>query len=213
MVRAEMESVSINIRLDMKPALLVALLAFLAPCCAWSQATAVETAYVAIVPAGQTDVDSVLGLQRGIELVLCQAGIRPRSEGAQAPSDLKLAASLTKADFTVDAQGLVRECELTEVAATLPDGTRVPLPDLVIRGRSATPVGVRRISAGEPFFMACGANFARAALDALKDKVTLRASSCEEPQPKAETKPKAKPRRDATSRSGRNPASASPKKP
>jgi hypothetical protein len=170
----------------------VTVLCLLAPLCAWGQARLVESAYVAIIPAGTTDVDSVLGLQRGIELVLCQSGIRPRLEGPPAGSELKLAASLARADFVVDAarRQIVRECELTAIAVTLPDGAEVPLPDLAISSRSAIQGSVGS-TAGESFFVACGANLARSALDALKDKVAVRGSSCAE-QPAVQPKKKRK---------------------
>ena len=169
----------------------LALLFLLAPSSAWSQAALVENVYVAIIPAGTTDVDSVLGLQRGIEIVLCQSGIRQRFEGSPGKSELKLAASLTKADLVVDAarRQVLRECELTEVAATLPDGVKIELPDLALSTRSAMPAGN-----AESFFVACGANFARNALDQLKDKVAVRGSSCVE-QPAVQPARKATPRR------------------
>ena len=160
---------------------LPALLFLLAPFCAWSQAAVVENAYVAIIPAGTTDVDSVLGLQRGVEIVLCQSGIRQRFEGSPGKSELKLAASLTKADLG--------ECELTEAAATLPDGAKIALPDLAISSRS----GGR--NAGESFYVACGANFARNALDALKDKLAVRGSSCVEQPAVQPPRERALPRR------------------
>ena len=99
-------------------------------------------------------------------------------------------ASLTKADFIVDAprRQVVRECELTDVAATLPDGVKIDLPDLALSTRSAMPAGN-----AESFFVACGANFARNALDALKDKVAVRGSGCVE-------QPAVQPARKATTR-------------
>lgn len=149
----------------------------LAPVPAWSQAPVVEIAYVAIIPAGTADVDSVIGLQRGVEIVLCQSGIRQRFDGSPGKSELKLVASLTKADFVVDAprRQVVRECELTGVTATLPDGATIELPDTAITTRSGMPAGN-----AESFFVACGANFVRNALDALKDKLAVRGSSCVE---------------------------------
>ena len=170
------------------------MLGALAPLCAWSEAPVVEQAYVSIVPAGETDVDSVLEFQRGIELVLCQAGVRQRLEAAHHRAELKLSASLMKAEFRTQSGQTLRECELTEASATLPDGAHIPLPDVAISSQSAMP----RRGATDPFFLACGANIARTALDALKEKVALRGASCDAPS--------------ATSRSARSPARASPRK-
>lgn len=162
----------------------------LAPGSTWSQPAAgkmpVGSAYVAILPTGSTEIDFVLALQRGIELVFCQSGIRSRPDASEAASDLKLTASLMKADFETDLQAreLVRECELTQASATLPGGASVPLPDVALSGRTALPRSGGGRRASESFFLACGANFARTTLDALKDKVSVRPSSCEDqPQP------------------------------
>ena len=161
----------------MRSSSFLAVICLLAPASAWSQAPVVEIAYVAIIPAGTADVDSVIGLQRGVEIVLCQSGIRQRFDGSPGKSELKLVASLTKADFVVDAprRQVVRECELTGVTATLPDGVKIELPDTAITTRSGMPAGN-----ADSFFVACGANFARTALDALKDKLAVRGSSCVE---------------------------------
>ena len=172
-------------------------LAMLVPPPAWSQPPLVEHAYVSIVPKGETDVDSVLEFERGVELVLCQAGVRPRTEAARAQPELKLSASLMRADYVTDQKAgqILRQCELAEAAATLPDGSRTELPDVAISSRSAIPGPNARRGATDTFFLACGANFARGALDALKDKVALRGVAC-----------------DASSRTSRSPARASPKK-
>jgi hypothetical protein len=173
----------------------VACLALL-PLFAWAEAPLVEHAYVSIVPAGDADVDSVLEFQRGIELVLCQSGVKQHLDPTQA-AQLKLSAQMVKAEYMTDRRAgeVLRECELTEAAATLPDGSRIPLPDLAISSRSGIRGPNARRGATDTFFLACGANFARGALDALKDKVALRGVAC-----------------DATSRTARSPANASRKK-
>lgn len=136
----------------------------LAPAWAWSQA-AVESAYVEIVPAGSSDVDDVLAVERGVELVLCQAGVKPRAGGRETPAELKLLASLTKIDSD--------RCEFTDATAVLPGGARVALPGMaIIRIGAAT-------GNSASFFLGCGASFTRAALDALKEKVTLQGPGCE----------------------------------
>jgi hypothetical protein len=143
----------------------------LVPVSAWSQPTgkalAIESAYVEIVPGGSSDVDDVLALERGVELVLCQAGIKRRVDGPPTPTELKLVASLAQADA---------RCEITNAAAILPGGASVALPDMAIARRA--PIQRGR-SAAESFFLACGASFTRAALDALKARVTLRGPGCE----------------------------------
>jgi hypothetical protein len=175
----------------------LALLATL-PLSAWSQAPLVEGAYVSIVPAGDADVDSVLEFQRGIEIVLCQSGVKPHLD-ATPGAQLKLSAQMMKAEYMTDRKAgeVLRVCELTEAAATLPDGSRIPLPDLAISSRSAIRGPNARRGATDTFFLACGANFARSALDALKDKVALKGSRCDEP---------------TSSRTARSPANASRKK-
>jgi hypothetical protein len=130
----------------------------------------VENAYVEIVPAGSSDADDILAVERGIELVLCQAGIRRRVEGREAKAELKLIASLTKAELEADGG----RCEITNASATLPGGTSVALPDMAL----ARPTRRSR-SGAESLFLACGASFTRAALDVLKDRVELRGSGCE----------------------------------
>lgn len=171
-------------------ALALAFFALAAPTQAWSQAakpSLVDKAYVAIFPGDSSDADFVVAFQHGIEVMLCQAGIKQRYEGSDNPAELKLTASLVKAEYWTDreARQVVRECALTNAAATLPGGASVELPDLAISGRMLPSRGVvdgRR--AVESFFMACGASFARTALDAVRDKVALRGASCEaEPQP------------------------------
>jgi hypothetical protein len=160
---------------------------------AWSQPVSVERAYVAVFPTEAIDVDDVLALQRGIELVLCQAGLRPGTESA---SELKIAASLAKASFAPDRERrqIVRDCQLTDATATLRGGAQTPLPDLALGGRTSLPAtkGARE-AASESFFVACGITFARGAIDALKDHITIRASSCEEP-PKPKPAPSRKKR-------------------
>jgi len=140
-----------------------AALAALAPACAWSQA-AVESAYVEIVPAGSSDVEDLLAVERGVELVLCQAGLPRRLAGRGARTELKLVASLTRTD--------TGRCEFSDATAVLPGGTSVALPDMALT-RAAQP---RRTA--ESFFLGCGASFTRAALDALKGKVTLQGRGC-----------------------------------
>lgn len=152
---------------------LAAVAAGFAPACGWSQPVPVENAYVEIVPAGSSDADDILAVERGVELVLCQAGIKPRIAGREGPAELKLVASLTKADFETDAG----RCEITNATAILPGGgATVALPDLAIARRSAAPRGR---GAAEKFFLGCGASFTRAALDALKDRISVRGSGCE----------------------------------
>ena len=159
-----------------------AMLGVLAPTLALSQPAAepvpIEHAYVAIVPTAATDVDDVLAVERGVELVLCQAGVQSRREGREAPAELKLAASLTKADDETDVQAreIVRRCEFTGVTASLPGGAMLALPDVAMIRRSALQPGR---SAADAFFLGCGAAFTRGALDALKGKVKLRGSSCD----------------------------------
>lgn len=146
----------------------------------------VNSAYVTIFPAGASDVELVIALQRGIELVLCQAGMKPRSEGPPSPSELKLSASLSSADFTVDPQTreIARECELTQGAAILPGGARIALPDRSLGSRAPLPGKGGARAASESFFVACGASFARSALDALKDEIATGGASCDEPPKK-----------------------------
>jgi len=151
---------------------LTAALACLASVSAWSQPLAIESASVEIIPAGASDVDDILAVERGVELVLCQAGVKPRLGGAAGRAELKLVASLKKADFETDAA----RCELTNAAAMLPGGATVALRDMAT-SRSAP--GRRGRSVAEKFFIACGASFTRAALDALKDRIELRGAGCE----------------------------------
>jgi len=146
----------------------------------------VERAYVTVYPTGASEVEFVIALQRGIELVLCQAGLKPRTEGPESPAELKLSASLTNADFATDREKreLVRECELTQGSATLPGGAKIALPDRSLSSRAPVPGKGGGRAASESFFLACGASFARSALDALKDEITIRPSSCDEPPKK-----------------------------
>lgn len=159
---------------------LAALVALL-PVCAWSQpagdAVSVESTHVEIVPAGSSDADDVLAVERGVELVLCQVGMKPRVAGGEARAELKLVASLTKAEFEPDANAreFAGRCEITNAAAILPGGSTVALPDMAIARRSPMQRGR---SAAEAFFVACGASFTRAALDALKQRARLRGSGC-----------------------------------
>lgn len=127
---------------------------------AWSQPVAIDSASVEIVPAGSIDVDDILALERGVELVLCQAGVRRRVDGRATPAELRLVASLAQADA---------RCEVTNAAAILPGGAKVALPDMAIASRGTA----------ETFFMACGASFTRSALDALKERITPRGPGCE----------------------------------
>ena len=155
----------------------------------WSQAArpvSVNSAYVTVFPTGASEVELVIALQRGIELVLCQAGLRPRTEGPESPAELKLAATLSNADFTVDPQKreIARECELSQGMATLPGGAKLPLPDRSLGSRAPLPVKGGARAASESFFLACGASFARSALDALKEEIAIQASSCDEPPKK-----------------------------
>jgi hypothetical protein len=156
---------------------------------AWSQTARpvfVNTAYVTVFPTGASDVELVIALQRGIELVLCQAGLKPRTEGPASPSELKLSASLSNADFSVDSQKreITRECELTQGVATLPGGATVALPDRSLGSRAPMPGKGSARAASESFFVACGASFARSALDTLKDEIATGSSSCDEPPKK-----------------------------
>jgi hypothetical protein len=157
---------------------LAAALGALAPLCSWSQPVAIESAHVEIVPAGSTDADDILAVERGVELVLCQAGVGPRLGGREAANELKLVASLTKADFEMDpgAREFAGRCEIRNAAAILPAGARVALPDMAIARRSPMQRGR---GAAETFFVACGASFMRAALDALKQGVVARGPGCE----------------------------------
>jgi len=147
--------------------------AALAPACACSQPVVVERAYVELVPAGSNDADDVLAVERGVELVLCGSGLKPRLGGREAPAELKLVASLTKADFEPDenTREFAGRCEITGGRAILPGGAVLALPDMAMARRS--PMQRGRGAAG-PFFIACGASFTRAALDALKERVTPR---------------------------------------
>lgn len=155
----------------------------------WSQSArpvSVNSAYVTVFPTGASDVELVIALQRGIELVLCQAGLKPRTEGPESPSELKLAATLSNADFAVDPpkREVARECELSQGIATLPGGAKLALPDRSLSSRASLPAKGTARAASESFFLACGASFARSALDALKDEIAIQASSCDEPQKK-----------------------------
>lgn len=156
---------------------------------AWTQTArpvTVNSAYVTVFPTGASDVELVIALQRGIELVLCQAGLKPRTEGPESASELKLAASLSNADFATDRdkRELVRECEMTQGIVTLPGGAKIALPDRSLSSRAPIPGKGSARTASESFFLACGASFARSALDALKDEITIAASSCDEPPKK-----------------------------
>jgi hypothetical protein len=148
--------------------------ALVVPVCAWSQPAGkpvpVESAYVEIVPTGSSDADDILAVERGVELVLCQAGLRRRVEGREAKAELKLVASLAKAEL--DANG--GRCEITNASATLPGGAGISLPDMAL----ARPTQRGRRGA-ESLFLACGASFTRAALDVLKDRISVRGSGCE----------------------------------
>jgi hypothetical protein len=147
--------------------------ALVVPVCAWSQPAGkpvpVESAYVEIVPAGSSDADDILAVERGVELVLCQAGIRRRVEGREAKAELKLVASLARAELEADGG----RCEITNASATLPGGASVALPGMAL----VRPIRPGRGGA-ESLFLACGASFTRAALDVLKDRVNVRGAGC-----------------------------------
>jgi hypothetical protein len=149
-----------------------ALLAALVPAPVWSQAPgkpmAIDIAYVEIVPADLSEADHILAVERGVELVLCQAGIRRRVEGRDATSELKLVASLAKAELEADGG----RCEIINASATLPGGASIALPDMAL----ARPMRGR--GGAESLFLACGASFTRTALDALKDRISVRGSGC-----------------------------------
>jgi hypothetical protein len=157
------------------PLRLAAALCALTPIGAWSQA--IESAYVEIIPGGSSDADDVLAVERGVELVLCQAGMKPRVGGREDRAELKLVASLTKAEFEPheNAREFAGRCEITDAGAILPGGARIALPDMAIARRS--PIQRGR-GAAESFFVACGASFTRAALDTLKERVKLRGRGC-----------------------------------
>lgn len=180
--------------MPLKHSAVAAAVALLAPVFAWGQPVPVASAQVSIVPAaGASDADDILAVERGVELVLCQAGVRPRVDGPEVPSELRLAATLTKADFEPDATGraVSGRCEFRDAAAVLPGGARVVLPDMAITRHA--PI-LRGRSAAETFFTSCGASFTRAALDALKDRVELRGKGCDA-QPEAKKAPRRKPPR------------------
>lgn len=166
--------------------LLIGILLSSAGWCQTARPVPVNSAYVTVFPTGASDVELVIALQRGIELVLCQAGLKPRTEGPESASELKLAATLSNADFEVDQQKreIARECELTQGMATLPGGAKLPLPDRSLGSRAPLPTKGSARGASETFFLACGASFARSALDALKDEIAIRRSSCDEPPKK-----------------------------
>lgn len=161
---------------------------------AWAQPVAVETAQVEIVPARSNDADDIVALERGVELVLCQAGVRPRIGGREAPAELKVVASLARAEFEANAAAgeLAGRCEFTEGTVTLPGGAQVALPDMAVVTRTSLRPGR---SPADTFFISCGASFTRGALDAVRERIKVGGPGCDAPGRSRSTAPRRTPGR------------------